>query len=537
MLKIEIDIKRKEENKMKKWLSVLLAAVMLLAMAGIAGAENLPLTGKIEVDQLDPNVTVTAYQLIETTYDDGQITGMKWVSGMEEWLENNYKGLTVEQFAAYTSGELDVFYDKLAKSISALGLTKYSGSSGDGGNAVTLDNVAVGNYVVLVTNAVNVYRPMAASVQYTFDEKQQGWTVVNGKASAKKSTPNLDKKINEGKNTQAQKDAANKEYYEQTYDTVKIGDIVTFDIYADVPTYPAESINHTFVIGDVQAAGLTYMENSIKVMDEKGDALQADQYTVTEKCKIDTEKGQVDGIFKVEFHTEKLGNIKKVHIQYNAVVNENVEIGTDNNKNTAHLKYSRDPYKEKDYGYKEDEVKVYTYGIRVIKYTEGEGGRKYLKGAEFRLYEDKEAKTEIAVVKTDVEGVYRVATKDESTNSVVMVTAGEDGKIQIKGLKEGTYYLKETKAPAGGYNKLKDVVEIVIKKTKANDPKAVEKAASVELGECGSVKTEVLNNKGTILPSTGGMGTTVFMVAGIGVMACAVAALMLVLKRQKKNEG
>ena len=118
-----------------------------------------------------------------------------------------------------------------------------------------------------------------------------------------------------------------------------------------------------------------------------------------------------------------------------------------------------------------------------------------------------------------------------------MVTAGEEGKIQIKGLKEGTYYLKETKAPAGGYNKLKDVVEVVIKKANAKDPKAVEKAVGVGQGDCGSVKTEVLNNKGTVLPSTGGMGTTVFMVAGIGVMACAVAALMLVLKRQKKNEG
>lgn len=101
--------------------------------------------------------------------------------------------------------------------------------------------------------------------------------------------------------------------------------------------------------------------------------------------------------------------------------------------------------------------------------------------------------------------------------------------LEIKGLDVGSYELVEIKAPQD-YNKLTQPEPFTITQD-GKTHKYIDNTTSAYNNK------EILNYKGIIMPSTGGMGTTVFMVAGIGVMACAVAALMFVLKRQKKNEG
>lgn len=545
MLKIETDIKRKEENKMKKWLSVLLAALMLLAMAGIAGAEENAKVNDLTVNNLDAGVNVKVYKLIEMVYDvNGDVTGIKWTSGVAEFVATHFRSYAdnAELFTKTSANQQKDFYNQIANAIQSGELELQADKEETAKqNSVKIANVEAGNYIVLISGGVNVYSPMAASIQFN-----DAWEAQPASVDAKKSTPELDKTINKPDNPNY-----------QIYDTVKIGDTVHFDIEASVPEYPNNAINHEFVIGDVQSNGLTYAGN-LKVWNitsdngvelEKG---ENEDYTVEEeseqgKVTVVTGKNTTEeGIFNVIFNVPKLNQdgVKKIRISYDAVVNENVEIGTENNKNTAHLKYSINPYQGKDYGFKDDKVKVYTYGIKVVKYAmEGEE-KKPLSGAEFRLYtalnqEENDVKLDSEIkMKENGIGQYRV--NEKTTEDGINMTTSKDGTLWISGLKDGVYYLKEIKAPAGGYTKLANPVTVKIEKDSADNKKVtnpVSKEQNATAKEIASVPMEVENKKGSILPSTGGMGTTIFMVAGIGVMACAVAALMLVLKRQKKNEG
>ncbi len=525
---------------MKKLLSVLLAAVMLLAMAGVAMAANSSDTGTITVEKVESGVTVSAYKLIEMTYDnDGEVTGSQWVSAVKGWIGTNYPDyLDISNFSKVSDTEtLKSFYNAVAAAIKDGTLSKLQVAATETSDTEQRElTVTVGNYIILVSGGVNVYSPMAASVQYD-DE----WKAKNATVEAKKSTPSLEKNIKDADGNKVKSD------------TVKIGDTVKFVIEADVPEYPSNADNRTFVIGDVQSEGLDYAGN-FKVTDQSGNPLTAGtQYTLqTENVQVVTGKDAdgnevtVPGAFNVVFTLKNMPGVSKVCIEYDAVVNEKVEIGTDNNTNDAHLKYSTNPYGTDNYNYKEDKVKVYSYGIQVLKWTKGEkDAQTPLAGAEFRLYAELDSATKDVVANSEIkmvkesEGVYRVAKEKES--GVAMVTDG-NGQIQIKGLKGSTagitYYLKETKAPVGGYTKLTAPVSVTIAADSATMKRVTKPAGITSDILYASVKTEVENKKGSLLPSTGGMGTTIFMVAGIAVMACAVVALMVVLKRQKKqNEG
>lgn len=519
---------------MKKLLSVLLAAVMLLAMAGVAMAANSSDTGTITVDKVEKKATVSAYKLIEMTYDNEEVTGSKWVDAVKTWVDTHYsKYSDVSNFSKATPNELKDFYDKIANAIKGGELSTLVAAETDNSDAETRKlNVTVGNYIILVSGGVNVYSPMAASVQYKSD-----WTVEDTTVEAKKSTPSLEKNIKVADDKLVKSD------------TVKIGDTVKFVIEADVPEYPSNARDRTFVIGDVQSAGLTYKRGTLKVYDVTGKTvlMKGTHYDLDDGDSVAVATGNgttVAGIFNVNFKLDQTPNMRRVRIEYDAVVNEDVEIGTDNNTNDAHLKYSTNPYETNNYNYKEDKVKVYSYGIQVLKWTKGEKeARTPLAGAQFRLYAELDSTTKDVVANSEIKmveeshGVYRVAKENES--GVVMVT-DDNGQIQIKGLKGSvagiTYYLKETKAPAGGYTKLTTPALVTIKVDSATMRQVTEPAGTSDILKA-SVKAEVENKKGSLLPSTGGMGTTIFMVAGIAVMACAVVALMVVLKRQKHSEG
>ena len=536
MLKIETDIKRKEENKMKKWLSVLLAAVMLLAMAGIAGAEVKTPTGTIKLTGIEKGVTVTVHQIIKWKLgDDGNPVepGNEWAN---KAVSNWANGKTIEELNAKSPDEKNKLFNELSK-VSGLPSTRTGVSEGE---EMTIPDLDIGTYLIMISgeNATKTYSAVVANVRYEYSKTEKKWKVVQDEeeVSAKAVTiPDIDKKINKGHNR----------HDEDVFDTVKIGDAVDFDIVANVPNYPTDAYETKFEIYDVMAKGLTYNDD-LSVRIETRDGISDGEYNAENYDKLATE----GTIFDLDFKYDKLkeAGAIKVHLHYTATINDEIELGTDKNTNQVTLKYQNNPYIKNNYKEKQDEVKVYTYGIRIVKYTMEGGKQELLGGAQFLLYSglnqegtDVNTATEIKVEEVSKNsGEYRV-NKDQKaeTKSVLMETTGE-GKIQISGLKEGTYYLKEIKAPDGGYTKLASPLTVEIKKDDKENKRvqnAVSNANEAVGAEIASVLKNVENRKGSLLPSTGGMGTTIFMVAGIGVMACAVAALMLVLKRQKKNEG
>ena len=218
-----------------------------------------------------------------------------------------------------------------------------------------------------------------------------------------------------------------------------------------------------------------------------------------------------------------------ITVTYTAHLNEKAYVntvggGTDN-KNSVYLEYSNNPRISTSLDYTpESEVCVYTYQLNNTKYRDDDTPGNELAGAGFRLYSDK-ACTEEQEVKLYKEGAFYYPIKDATDKDAVqMMISGQDGQFNVRGLDAGTYYLKETKTP-DDYSACPDK-EIVIS--------ATHDVYNVSLA--GNLSNKIINKKagGITLPSTGGIGTTIFYVVGGGLMVAAI--VLLVTKKRMENK-
>lgn len=215
-----------------------------------------------------------------------------------------------------------------------------------------------------------------------------------------------------------------------------------------------------------------------------------------------------------------------ITVTYTAHLNENAAVnGSAENKNSVRLQYSNNPRPDGEYwGYTpESEVYVYTYQLNNTKRAETEDGTP-LPGAGFRLYSNEACHDEDEIkLKVNDDGTY---SRDFSTEGKgVEMISGQDGQFNVKGLDAGTYYLKET-TPPSGYSACANK-EIVISATHNGN--------HVEL-DSSKLSTTIINKKdgGITLPSTGGIGTTIFYVVGGGLMVAAI--VLLVTKKRMENK-
>lgn len=286
--------------------------------------------------------------------------------------------------------------------------------------------------------------------------------------------------------------------------TAEIGDTVEFHT-----TIGARPGAEKYILHDVMTAGLTLDPDSIEIdgLTKGQDEKNGDYHVVT--------TGLADECtFEVVFHQSYLDTIteeKNIVVTYNAVVNENAVIFDDANNNKTKLEFGE----ENNYETTWDETKTYTFKVDVVK---TDSDNKVLDGAQFKLYDTKTGGNEIALVQVS-DGVYRLA-KDDETGVNYITTV--NGQLEIKGFDANTnYYLEETKAP-DGYNKLAERVEIAVKETNLE--------ASVSNGIWTSGGVHIENKTGSLIPSTGGMGTTIFYIIG-GVLVAA-AGIFFVIRRR-----
>lgn len=218
-----------------------------------------------------------------------------------------------------------------------------------------------------------------------------------------------------------------------------------------------------------------------------------------------------------------------ITVTYTAHLNENAAVnGSAENKNSVRLQYSNNPRPDGEYwGYTpnytpESEVYVYTYQLNNTKYHDTAEHGNELKDVGFRLYSDADYKNEVELYQ---DGEFYYPIKNASNKQAVEMKSAEDGTFNVKGLDAGTYYLKETKTPAD-YNPC-DVPPVIIK--------ANHKGNQVDLNGS-TLSTTIINKKagGITLPSTGGIGTTLFYVVGGGLMVAAI--VLLVTKKRMENK-
>lgn len=329
----------------------------------------------------------------------------------------------------------------------------------------------------------------------------------------KSTFPTVDKQVSNNKT----------DYKDNT--TAQVGDTVTFKLTAKVPDM-TDYTTYKFVFHDTLSNGLAYDAGTVKVTIGDTEVTKEGNYTVTEPTG---ESKELTVTFADLTKVTDATAGKDIVVTYTAKITKDA-VTTKPATNKAYLEYSNDPSGKGTGTSNPDESKVYTYDIKIFKFYKGEGNAETaLANATFKLTSSEEStSTAIELVKEEgTDLVYHVK-GDNETGAVSDVTTGADGKITIKGLKAGTYYLHETIAPTG-YNKLKKPIKIEIIVTgeayttpsyKVNDKDNADNTIKVE------------NVKGVMLPETGSIGTI-----GLTALGVAVVLLGVFAPRKKKKEN
>lgn len=293
---------------------------------------------------------------------------------------------------------------------------------------------------------------------------------------------------------------------------------------------------YSVIFHDTLSEGITY-DGPYSVVIESNDIT----YTITDSSKytIDTTDLESQNSFVVNIDVKAcakdagfdLNDGATITVTYTAHLNDKAYVntagGSTSNINKVYLTYSNNPKDESSIGKTPEStpVYVYTYQLNNTKYHDDDNPNNVLAGAGFRLYSDEACHDEDEIkLKMNDDGTY---SRDFSTEGKgVEMISGQDGQFNVKGLDAGTYYLKET-TPPDGYSACK-VIPVTIKADHSRNDQ-------VNL-EGSNLTNDIVNIKagGITLPSTGGIGTTLFYVVGGGLMVAAI--VLLVTKKRMENK-
>lgn len=512
--------KLKGFETMKKTLSLLLALTMILALSATA----LAATVTVPSDGILKGHTFTAYQIFSGREENGILSDVQWGSGINSAsflaalkADTSYGS----KFTSCTTAAdvAKVLSDNNTDTALANQVAKlaYANKKGVGTALTSGENTLANGYYLVVDTTTNV----GAGGAYNTALLQ---VVGNININVKTGVPTVEKKVYDGSG------------YNDVADC-NIGDTVEFRLIGSVPDMSRYD-TYKYIFHDTLSAGLTLNEDSIKVYvasDKEG----------ANKAEITGWTKAVNGqSFTVSFTDLKtvsgVSQGKYIIVEYTATLNQSAVIGLDGNTNTVQLEYSNKPDQSGtgDTGNTgetpEDKVIVFTYELDVTK-VDGQDNTQKLEGAEFKL---RNADNKWAIVDSNSKVTGWADTEEGGSK----LTSDANGLFKVIGLHEGTYYLKETKAPTG-YNMLSKEITVEITATTSstwdgiNPGSALTKLEVTADGKAGTgdVKTgiagiTVANNKGATLPETGGMGTTIFYALG-SILVLGAGVLLVVKKR------
>ncbi len=473
----------------KKIAAIVFAFMMVVSMSCNVKAEG---TGKITINPANPNEEYNVYRILKLESHDETSklysytkTGDKWDGFIdsavtEGYLTTNSHGYVTFSATKNTDADIREFAKKALayakeKSIPA---TK-TVTTGVNDTFATVEGLELGYYLV----------GSSMGALCSLDTTHPEATIKD-----KNEKPTVEKKIDQGEKL-VDKNSAN------------IGEDVVFQTTINVK--PGAK---NYVLHDTMDSHLQYGD-ILQVHDNLDNLVRTTDFVVktselTDGCTF--EISFTDAYYAKNREAIDTGKLKKITVQYGATVKDDAVINQPM-KNITHLTYG-----DKNTKTNESETTTKTFGIPVFKYT---GDNIALEGAKFILSTDPECEegTEIKFTKNS-EGKYRY-----DTHGNITLTSLSTGRIDIEGLKAGTYYLKETEAPKG-YNLLKTIQKIEILED-----------GTIKLNDAANTgDVRVKNNSGTVLPSTGGAGTT--MIYLVGAVLVLGSGVVLVTKRRVKGK-
>lgn len=499
---------------MKKLITLLAALTLALAMAVPAFAATTTTTYTITIN--NGTGTYAAYQIFKGDLHEKTLSNIEWGDNVTDEGRTKFGNAADKAKTITTEADAKAFAVEVAKYLT-------DPAAGTGTDSITVSGP--GYYLIKNTSVGEgeVFTDYILRV------------VGDVKVNPKSGKPTLDKQIRH-----------NETGVWGVVGDNQIGDTVEFRTLTTVPIVSGYT-QYTYVIHDEMSAGLTSNVRSnedvtIKVNDET--VLDKNYYTVTVD-EVNTNKFTVTVDVLNAIKDGKMVEGNTLYTYYTGILNEKAKVYNDGKQdNKAYLEYSNNPHDHATTNSTPVKV-VYDWTFKMgVKKVDGADGTP-LTDAKFVLSKEKNCdlgaigddgqphNTEnlISLIKNS-DGSYTVAPAGYNGSVVNVMTAGD---ITINGLDDATvYYLYETKAPAG-YNRLTAAVRFEITATYSDaGDNCTSVTATVNNDVQSSVSVNVRNNKGSTLPSTGGIGTTLFYVIGGGLMA--VAAVLLVTKKRMNNK-
>lgn len=502
-------------KRVKRVLALLAAFALVLAMAVPALANEAKYTITIN----NSVGTYEAYQIFKGDLEKNVLSNIEWGAGVTADGKAAFGGKTAAEVAKTLEGN-----DTAAKAF-ATKISEYLDTTAAVEGTDKITGLSAGYYLIKnkSVNEGEAYTDFILEVVKDVDITPKG------------QKPTLDKQIKHNESGQWGAVGDN-----------QIGDTVEFRTITTVPNTTGYT-KYDYTIYDEMSTGLTSNvtnDSGITIKINEGVELESSYYTVTVDS-TDANKFSVKVDILKAIKEGKIEEGDNLYTYYTGVLNEDANVyDKGKQQNTAYLQYSNNPHDNNTKG-ETPHVTVYDWTFKMnVQKIDGADKEKELKDAKFVLSKNgtvnlgtiaengTPAETEnlIKLVYDSANKTYRVATASDAKTTYVMTA----GNITIKGLDDAEYYLYETKAPAG-YNRLTEPVKFKINATytSADSCPAVLTKVGDEAAVTG-LKVSVENNAGTTLPSTGGMGTTVFYVVGGGLMA--VAVVLLVTKKRMENK-
>lgn len=497
------------KKAMKKLMAALLAVAMVCAMAipawAAGGAGATTGEGKITIDNAVIGHTYKIYRILNLQYND--------TAKSFRYEKNDKWGAFVEEQTAYLAVD------------SKTGVVTWANSdNADNGTAIKALAVAAGQHVTDTPSLAADDSKEATSNTVIFDNLPLGWYLVVSDLTTdaicsidttakqvtireKNGVPTVTKEVEYASDSWGQGNDGN------------VGDTVNFH----TTIYVTDGNPTNYVLHDKMSNGLTFKTDSIVVTKNGNSFTDYTKEPPTDGCT-----------FEIKFNEGSLHTNDKVVVTYSATINSNAVVGTAGNDNETWLEYGD------HHDSTHSNTKTYTWSFNIFKFfTDSDDTMQYLPDVEFVLYRKDNTTNKIEYAQFDSNNNNNkltgwTETKDDATR----LTTNATSTVTVEGLDEGTYFLKETATP-GGFNGLTTDVEVQITgscNTLRGATYTVQYRMDNEEDFAGAGDAKIVpieNKRGTILPGTGGIGTTIFYVVGGGLMVAA--AILLITKKRMEN--